>query len=140
MSDAEAKAILVGEWMKKADDDLGVAELTLEHGPRYIDAICFHSQQAVEKYLKGYLTYLDVRFRKSHSLGYLLDLLAEREQVPNETYEMADKLEDYAVEVRYPDAGSDQKPTLDEAREAVEIARRFRGMVLEKMQPGDHHR
>ena len=130
----DAKATLVDEWIKKADDDLGVAILTLEHGPKYIDAICFHSQQAVEKYLKGYLVFLDVKFRKTHNLGYLLDLIADSTPLADDIYDMAEKLEDYAVEVRYPDSG--QNPTLDEAREAVEIAKMFRNMVVGKMGRG----
>ena len=129
-----AKADLVEEWTLKADHDLGVAGLTLEHGPEFIDAICFHSQQAVEKYLKGYLTYLDVIFRKSHSLVYLLDILDDKEEVSQEVYEMAEKLEGYAVELRYPD--SRHNPTLEEAREAHEIAGYFRAMVLEKISKG----
>ncbi|NMB12678.1 MAG: HEPN domain-containing protein [Firmicutes bacterium] len=126
-----AKASLVEEWIKKADHDLGVAGLTLEHGPQFIDAICFHSQQAVEKYLKGYLTHLDIVFRKTHSLVYLLDLLVDLEPVSQEVYGKAEKLEGYAVELRYPD--SRHEPTLEEAREAYEIAGWFRTMVLEKM-------
>jgi len=68
------KAELIREWMHKAEHDLGMAELALENRPEYTDSICFHCQQAVEKYLKAYLVFLDIRFERKHNLGYLLDL------------------------------------------------------------------
>ncbi len=55
---------LIKEWIHKAEHDLGMAELALENKPEYTDSICFHCQQAVEKYLKAYLVFLDVRFEK----------------------------------------------------------------------------
>ncbi len=61
---------LIKEWIRKAEHDLGMAELALENKPEYIDSICFHCQQTVEKYLKAYLVSLDIRFEKKHSLSY----------------------------------------------------------------------
>jgi HEPN domain-containing protein len=41
---------LAREWMHKAEHDIGMAELALGNKPEYTDAICFHCQQAAEKY------------------------------------------------------------------------------------------
>ena len=44
------------EWVDKAESDFDTADLTL-HGREapIIDAVCFHSQQCAEKYLKAFL-------------------------------------------------------------------------------------
>ncbi len=65
---------LIKEWINKAEHDLGMAELAMNNKPEYTDSICFHCQQAAEKYLKAYLVFLNIRFEKKHNLGYLLDL------------------------------------------------------------------
>ena len=51
------KIELVIEWLHKAKNDLGIAKLAIDNEVEYTDAICFHCQQAVEKYLKSYLIY-----------------------------------------------------------------------------------
>jgi len=125
------KTKLIKEWIHKAEHDLGMAELALENKPEYTDSICFHCQQAAEKYLKAYLVSLDIRFEKKHGLSYLLDLIDEKEKVSDEFYEMAEKLEDYAVEIRYPDDWFE--PEAEDAKEALEIARKVKEFVLNKI-------
>lgn len=49
---------LIGEWIDKADHDLGSAKLIFLHIPEYFDTIAFHCQQATEKYLKATLVFL----------------------------------------------------------------------------------
>ncbi|MFH1096395.1 MAG: HEPN domain-containing protein [Candidatus Desantisbacteria bacterium] len=122
---------LIKEWIHKAKHDLGMAKLALENKPEYTDSICFHCQQTVEKYLKAYLVFLDIRFEKKHGLSYLLDLINEKEKVSDEFYEMLENLEDYAVEIRYPDDWFE--PTLDEAKDVYEIAKKVEEFVLEKI-------
>ncbi len=64
------------EWILKAQDDESSAEVLLkEDGPT--NTVCFLSQQAVEKYLKGYLTYKNQKFPKVHQLELLLELCAK---------------------------------------------------------------
>jgi len=45
--------------------------------------------------------------------------------------EEADKLTDYAIEVRYPEEWFE--PSLEEAKEAVEIAKKMREFVLNRI-------
>jgi HEPN domain-containing protein len=40
-------------WFHKANRDLGLAKLAQLHTPDYPDLICYHCQQASEKYLKA---------------------------------------------------------------------------------------
>ena len=119
---------LVKEWVRKADHDLGMAELALENKPEYTDSICFHCQQTSEKYLKAYLVFLEVPFEKKHNLVYLLDLISGKNQLGDEFYEMVEKLDDYSVEIRYPDDSIE--PSLEDAQGAIEIAKHVKEFVL----------
>ncbi len=118
------KADLIKDWLKKADHDLGTAELTLAQKPEYTDTICFHCQQAVEKCFKACLVHFDIIVPKIHNLAYLLDLIVERNPEFKLLYEEAEKLEDFSVEVRYPVDG--YYPPVSEATESLEIAKKIR--------------
>ncbi len=37
-----------------------------------LDTVCFHVQQCAEKYIKAYLIYCEIDFKKSHDLGELI--------------------------------------------------------------------
>jgi HEPN domain-containing protein len=91
------------EWIDKAEGDFATAqrELQVQEMPNY-DAVCFHPQQCVEKYLKAYLQEANIAFNKIHDLSRLLDLLLPVE--PNwETLRLRlEVLNAYAVEFRYP--------------------------------------
>jgi HEPN domain-containing protein len=50
------KLAIVKQWFEKGDHDFGTAKITYLHLPKYRDTIAFHCQQAMEKYLKSYLT------------------------------------------------------------------------------------
>ena len=67
---------LVREWIEKAEGDVRTAEreASVTEGPNW-DAVCFHGQQAVEKYLKPLLQREDIPFSKTHDLAILADLL-----------------------------------------------------------------
>jgi HEPN domain-containing protein len=54
-------------WFRKADSDLTDARRTAASEGPY-DTACFHAQQAVEKYLKGFLAWKSLERRKMNSL------------------------------------------------------------------------
>ena len=124
----EAKRRLVREWLKKADDDIGLAEHLLSERSVFANAIAFHSQQAAEKYLKAFLVWREVEFPKTHDLDELLDLV----QTVNE--HLAASLRDvivltpYGAEFRYPADRLDATP--DQPRQAVVLARKARDAVM----------
>jgi HEPN domain-containing protein len=67
---------LTCEWIAKAEGDYLTAcrERRVRRLPNY-DAVCFHAQQATEKYLKARLQDADIAFEKTHNLIHLLDLV-----------------------------------------------------------------
>ena len=56
---------LVKKWVKKTGNDIITAENLLECKTIITDSVCFHCQQAVEKYLKAYLIYNQKYFEKT---------------------------------------------------------------------------
>ena len=118
-------------WVHKADNDLKVAvhESNFDKEDRVTDAICFHCQQAAEKYLKAYLIFCDVDFGKTHNLEYLLELCAKHDDKFH-SLEVGN-LSFYAVEVRYPD--DFHMPTDDEVDESLSIAKAVRDFVLDRI-------
>ncbi len=57
---------VVRAWFKKAENDLINAENTIKMDAPPTDTICFHAQQCAEKYLKGFLTFHQIGFPKTH--------------------------------------------------------------------------
>ena len=125
------KINLIKQWIEKADHDLGTARITFLHIPDYKDTITFHCQQAVEKYLKSYLIFLDIEFRFSHDLVYLIDMISQKEKFEEDFYDKASFLQDFAIEVRYP---NDIVELSDiDVKNAIEYADKFRKLIINKM-------
>jgi HEPN domain-containing protein len=122
------KIEIVKQWIEKADHDLGTGQVTHLYIPQYRDTIAFHCQQAAEKYLKGLLLFLDIPFKRQHSLNYLLGLLSQKIEISNELYDHASELEDFAVEIRYPDTTIDLSD--NEIQQALKTAKLIRNFVL----------
>ncbi len=118
-------------WTLKADNDLKVAEheFSFDKAECVTEAVCFHCQQAVEKYLKAYLVFWKIEFGKTHNIEYLLELCSKQEEefrkidVGNLTF--------YAVEIRYPD--DYYIPTISEAKESIKIAKQVKEFVFKKI-------
>lgn len=108
-------------WINKAKGDLGIAELVIENGCNYPDAICFHCQQYIEKIIKANIIANGVNVPRTHGLTALLDILDKMDiEISDQAYEWASMLEDYAVGIRYP--GDYLDPTKEEALAAYDIA------------------
>ncbi len=92
------------EWIRKAREFLEVAREDLDK-ERYWLA-CFHSQQAVELYLKGVLVKYSGSYPFTHSIVELLEALeALGVKVDKELYVYADALERHYTRARYPGVG-----------------------------------
>lgn len=113
------------DWFIKADRDLGMAKSGQIHTPEYSDLICYHCQQAAEKYLKALVIYHGLPLRKTHDLEELLDILSTVDASINDSlYDEALKIKNYAIGIRYPDPSGD--PTEADVTEALACATFFR--------------
>jgi len=75
------KREVVKAWFRKAENDLINAEHTMKMKNPPYDTVCFHAQQCAEKYLKGFLTFHEIEFPKTHSiedLAYQPDLICKQ--------------------------------------------------------------
>jgi HEPN domain-containing protein len=111
------------EWIELAEGDFQTAtrEAAVSEAPNF-DAVCFHSQQCAEKYLKGFLTEQSIYFPKTHDLEFLV---AKVTTVAPEGATLADAakaLADYSIDPRYPGPRAD-KP---EAAEALTNCKKVR--------------
>jgi len=116
-------------WQRKADNDLKSIANELSCDDPVTDVICFHAQQATEKFLKLFLISKNLDPIKTHNIGVLLYKCIEIDE-SFKSLSSIEYLSDYAVELRYPD--SFYIPELEEAKEAYEDALKVRTFVIEK--------
>ena len=123
---------VVKRWIYKAEVDLRTARILLNSEDPPTESVCFHAQQAAEKLLKAYLTYLGIRIRKTHDIGILLDICAKEDKdFEKLDMEKLEQLTFYAVEIRYPDTS--YIPTLEEAQNAVSVVEKLKAFILKKL-------
>ncbi len=127
------KLNVVISWFKKAENDLTNAQNTIKMETPPTDTICFHAQQCAEKYLKGFLTFHEIEFPKTHSIEDLV-LLCKRAE-PSIESEVGDVeiLSSYGVEIRYPDEIYYDIPKED-AQEAIDLAKKVKTVVLKYLE------
>jgi HEPN domain-containing protein len=94
------------EWAQKADGDYTAAQLLSQSPTPVYDAICFHAQQCVEKYLKAWLQEANIAFRRTHDLEELLDLILPAVPVWSSWQPDFLILTTHAVDFRYPGKSS----------------------------------
>jgi len=121
---------LVKNWLEKARRDLTTAKNGLAYSEILTDIICFHAQQAGEKYLKAYLIWQAVDFPKTHSLEDLVLLASKKDSSFLSLMDQASLLTPYAVEIRY---GESEPPLLEDAKAAIVIAEKIKDFVFGKL-------
>lgn len=126
----KSKVDLVKNWLEKARRDLVTAKNGLEYSEYFTDIICFHAQQAVEKYIKAYLIFHEIDFPKTHSIADLLLLAAQKDEAFLSMIDEANILTPYAIEIRY---GESDPPSFEDATSAIDIAEQLRNFVFEKL-------
>lgn len=119
------------EWREKAEEDLQSGEILIKHdGAPAI--IAFHAQQAMEKYLKSFMVFNGKSFEKTHQLDKLIDECGKIDNSFKDFENEAAQLNDYYIEARYP-LDINEGISLQEAREALEAAKRMKDFVLSKI-------
>lgn len=123
---------LAKKWFNKGNNDLIAGEYILSMPNPPVDIVCFHSQQAAEKYLKGFLAFHGRETPKIHDLEELISMCEEIDSDFAELLDTASELSGYAVEVRYP-LEADYNITIEEARHAIKDAKKFKELILNKL-------
>jgi HEPN domain-containing protein len=122
------KFVLLKQWLDKAEMDLAVINILQKSRSAPTSAIAFHCQQAIEKYLKGFLGFNDIAFTKTHDLNILLELCLQKDtgfKILNRDY-VAD-IKTYAVNTRYP--GEEYEPSEKELTAYVKVVKQVKFLV-----------
>jgi HEPN domain-containing protein len=105
-------------WIERTKSSLEISKIAASKQVYYED-LCYQSQQAVEKGLKGLLIYYGIEPEFTHNIGILLDELEKVTKIP-ENIKKAINLTKYAVITRYP--GEYDEITQEGYKESVKIA------------------
>lgn len=123
---------VVRKWILKAENDLKIGKDEMLTEEPATDPVCFHMQQCVEKYLKAFLIYHNQEIRKTHDIAELLTMCLEIDDTFHKLFDInAHELTDFAIEVRYPDEL--YFPSIEETKEAIDIAEKVKEFVLIKL-------
>jgi HEPN domain-containing protein len=121
-------------WFIKADMDLRSASIIYANDKSLEGIVLFHCQQAVEKVLKGFLSYYNVSFRKTHHIGELGQQRIKIDPSLEPLLRSAFKLTVYAWAFRYPE--EPEEPLSGDTPSAMLIARDVYEAILAKL-PAD---
>lgn len=118
---------VIQEWVNKAEGDFSTAEreFAVSCNPNY-DAVCFHSQQCIEKLLKALMIKFKTTPPKIHDLAELTRLIGPLCPLWQPKVEDLNYLTRAAVDFRYPGEAADK----EEAEGAVRISRALRKELL----------
>ena len=125
------KVIEVRAWFRKAREDLPAAELDLGATPPLLADVLFHSQQAAEKAIKGFLVWHDRSLRKRHDLRPIGEAAVAIDASLAPVVHRALPLTSYAAAFRYP--ASPSEPTVAEAKQVLEVARKVYEATLSRL-------
>ncbi len=127
MNDATIE--FIKQWLAKANEDLFVVERLTDHEIVATSSVCFHCQQAAEKFLKAFLIANGVEIKKTHNIEYLL---SECSDIDKDFADIDPKeLSDFSVDARYPE--DMYIPNEDETLEYKNLAFEIKNFVEEKI-------
>jgi len=116
----------VRQWIDRAENDLLNVSNNLQAQRVPWDTVCFHCQQAAEKYLKAVLTVQGQEVPWTHDLEQLLDLTRQWLTELEGSREDLRWLSVHAVASRYPVEIMEQLPGEQEGVRAQKIAEHIR--------------
>jgi HEPN domain-containing protein len=121
---------LVDEWVAKAEADYQMALVASRQRKTSLpEAVCYHAQQCVEKYLKAFLIAQGVPPPRTHGLEQLNDLCMQLDGTFALLSGDLGELTTYAVELRYPGVTA----TVEEARRTLGIMKQARQFIRTRL-------
>jgi len=106
------------EWLNRARSDLLLSKTKREG--IYLEDLCFHAHQGVEKAIKALLIKYGIEFPYVHDIAELFTLLERGGVDLPKTIREGEKLTRFAVFTRYP--GIAQPISHEEYEEAIKVA------------------
>lgn len=115
--------------MRKAESDFQLAAGIARRGEKFHDELCFHCQQATEKYLKSLLEELGQPIPKTHNLVTVLHLLVGLHKQLRSFRRGLDFLTRFAVGTRYPGDWANKRQAVAALRWAERIRQECRTLL-----------
>ena len=110
-------------WTQRAENDISSALYLAENmRPAPAEIICFHCQQAAEKYLKAFLVYNDQEPPKTHDLIEIVKLCSVFNADFSALNQKCDFLIPFASRTRYPGDPSASNPNDEDIKTALAYA------------------
>ena len=116
-------------WIRRAINDFKSAKKLFSGKNKFLDTAIFHCQQSVEKILKSFLVYKEIKFEKVHNIVYLLDNCVEVDKSFKKWYLAAEILTPYATVFRYP--GDYSEPEIEDVKEALNYSKEIINFILD---------
>jgi HEPN domain-containing protein len=127
---------IIVEWLAKADEDLGFASSVIGNSTYYAQ-ICFHYQQAAEKYLKAFIVAHELAFEKIHDLFVLLKTCQLKEPALSKIENECNFLNRFYIDTRYP-AHWPAKYEKEDALKAQRAAQNIADTIKELLRKGGY--
>lgn len=96
------KEDVIEEWIKYAEMDRETVDILFNSYNKPYEIICYHCEQAVEKYLKACLIMFDIPVIKTHDLIELNLMCINKNDLFSTIEKECSDLTDYGIQVRYP--------------------------------------
>ena len=128
--ESPSRVIATQAWFIKANEDLREAQFVLSADPPFIGSSLFHSQQAVEKALKGFLAWHE-RGIPTDDLEQLRELCADVDGSMSDILRGVENLTEFAFRFRYPNDLAE--PTFDQATVTLHFATTVVAAVLSRV-------
>ncbi|SJZ82707.1 HEPN domain-containing protein [Selenihalanaerobacter shriftii] len=122
---------MMQEWFTIAEKDLKSAQFLKGMHPTPLEIICYHCQQSVEKYLKGYMALQNEKIVRTHDLLVLNKKCRKYNSDFSEIEDECLRLTDYGVNVRYP---FHFELTLEDVELAIKDAITIKEFILDKVE------
>jgi len=122
-------------WVFFAENDMKMAESAINE-PRLTGQVIFHSQQAIEKYIKSYLVENNVGFPKVHDLPKLYELV-KRVKDFNIDEIMLEQISNIYSATRYPSniglLPDGQTPSLEKSKKIYDFAKNVENIFKKEL-------
>jgi HEPN domain-containing protein len=128
---------LLDEWQAFAKENLLYAKAGIKEDFAPYHTVCFLCQGSGEKYLKAYLISHGWELKKIHDLKELIGYALNYDRSFDELFPVAEVLNRYIAEGRYPGDLPFESIGENEAKEAIEAAEKIEQFVLGKMGAAD---
>ncbi|MEI7982227.1 MAG: HEPN domain-containing protein [Bacteroidota bacterium] len=119
-------------WIEKANQDAKTVEILIQSKEGPPEIICFHCQQAAEKFLKAFLIDKNIDFPRTHDLLMLIEkYILPFDGTFHEVITSATEITGYATSTRYPDL--DDEFDINAAHEAYQAMTEIKAFILGKI-------